>query len=168
MGHCQCGVVTMSTLSLSGGGNIHCCYQLEMQIYHNADFVITGGTTCFHHENRQCMMTSSNGNIFRVIGALPRYSPVTGEFHQKGQWLRRALMFYLICAWINGWANNREAGDLRRHCAHYNVTVMDEKVSIMLTLRYQLLIATMYSAANDDKVVIRTTPYAFINTTTLR
>ena len=33
-------------------------------------------------------------------------------------------MFSLICAWINGWLNNREAGDLRRHRAHYDVTVM--------------------------------------------
>ena len=41
----------------------------------------------------------------------------------KGQW-RGALMFSLICAWINGWVNNREAGGLRRHRAHYDVTVM--------------------------------------------
>ena len=41
----------------------------------------------------------------------------------KGQW-RRALMFSLICAWINDWVNNREAGDLRCHCTHYDVTVM--------------------------------------------
>ena len=33
-------------------------------------------------------------------------------------------MFSLICAWINGWVNNREAGDLRRHRAHYYVTVL--------------------------------------------
>ena len=33
-------------------------------------------------------------------------------------------MFYLISAWINGWVNNREAGDLRRHRAHYGVIVM--------------------------------------------
>ena len=39
------------------------------------------------------------------------------------QW-RGALIFSLICAWIHGWVNNREAGDLRRHRAHYNVTVM--------------------------------------------
>ena len=26
--------------------------------------------------------------------------------------------------WINGWVNNREAGDLRRHRGHYDVTVM--------------------------------------------
>ena len=42
----------------------------------------------------------------------------------KGQW-RGALMFSLICVWINGWSNNREAGDLRRYRAHYDVTVMN-------------------------------------------
>ena len=41
----------------------------------------------------------------------------------KGQ-RRGALMFSLICAWVNGCVNNREAGDLRRHCAHYDVIVM--------------------------------------------
>ena len=41
----------------------------------------------------------------------------------KGQW-RGALMFSLICAWTNGWVNNRCAGDLRYHCAHYDVIVM--------------------------------------------
>ena len=69
------------------------------------------------------MMTSSNGNIFRVTG------PLCGEFtgpvnsSHKGQW-RGALMFFFICAWINGWVNNREAGDLRRYHGHYDVTVM--------------------------------------------
>ena len=41
----------------------------------------------------------------------------------KGQW-RGPLMFSLICAWINGWVHNGEAGDLRRYRAHYDVTVM--------------------------------------------
>ena len=50
-------------------------------------------------------------------------SPVTGEFPHKGQW-RGALMFSLICTRINGLANNGAAGDLRRHRAHYDVTVM--------------------------------------------
>ena len=48
-------------------------------------------------------------------------SPVNSP--QKGQW-RGALMFSLICAWTNGWVNNREAGDLRCHRAHYDVNVM--------------------------------------------
>ena len=41
----------------------------------------------------------------------------------KGQW-RRALMFSLICVWINGGVNNSESGDLRRHRAHYDVIAM--------------------------------------------
>ena len=41
----------------------------------------------------------------------------------KGQW-RGAFMFSLICTWINGSVNNREAGDLSRHRIHYDVTVM--------------------------------------------
>ena len=35
-----------------------------------------------------------------------------------------ALVFSLICAGINGWVNNREASDLRRHRAYYDVIVM--------------------------------------------
>ena len=60
----------------------------------------------------------------------PRYWPFVRGIHRspvnsphKGQW-RGALMFSLICARINGWVNNREAGDLRRHRAHYDVIVM--------------------------------------------
>ena len=50
---------------------------------------------------------------------------ITGPY--KGQW-RGSLMFYLICAWTNGWASNRDAGDLKRHGArslwcHCNVVV---------------------------------------------
>ena len=48
-------------------------------------------------------------------------SPVNSP--HKGQW-RGALMFSLICVWINGWVNKREAGDLRRYRAHYDVTVL--------------------------------------------
>ena len=48
-------------------------------------------------------------------------SPV--DFPHKGQW-RGALMFSVICAWTNGWANTRYTGDLRRHRAHYDVTAM--------------------------------------------
>ena len=50
-------------------------------------------------------------------------SPVPVNSPHKGQW-RGALMFSLICVWINNWVNNREAGDLRRHRSHYDVTVM--------------------------------------------
>ena len=35
------------------------------------------------------------------------------------------MMFSLICIWINVWVNNREAGDLRRHRVHHDVTIMN-------------------------------------------
>ena len=44
--------------------------------------------------------------------------------HRKGQY-QGAWMFSLIYAWTNGWVNNRDAGDLRRYRAHYDVIVMD-------------------------------------------
>ena len=56
-------------------------------------------------------------------------SPVPVNSPHKGQW-RGALMFSLICVWINGWINNREAGDLRRYRAHYDVIVMKVPVGV--------------------------------------
>ena len=50
-----------------------------------------------------------------------QWSPV--NLPHKGE-SRGALIFPLIYAWINVWANNREADDLRCHRAHYDVTVM--------------------------------------------
>ena len=61
----------------------------------------------------------------------PRYWPSVRGIHRspvnsplKGQW-RGALMFSVICAWINVWVNIGEAGDLSRHRAHYDVIVMN-------------------------------------------
>ena len=61
--------------------------------------------------------------IIRVTALCVGNSPVTGESPHKRQW-RGALMFSLICAWTNGCANNRDNGDLRRHCIHYDVTII--------------------------------------------
>ena len=60
----------------------------------------------------------------------PRYWPSARGIHRspvnsshKGQW-GGGVMFSWIWVWINGWVNNREAGDLRRYGAHYDVSVM--------------------------------------------
>ena len=71
----------------------------------------------------------------------PCYWPFVRGIHRsqvnsqhKGQW-RGALMFSLICARINGWVNNGEAGDLRRHRVHYDVILMlSKRPEIKLTL----------------------------------
>ena len=60
----------------------------------------------------------------------PRYWPFARGIHRspvnsphKGRW-RGALMFSLICNWINGWVSHRETGDLKQHHAHYDVIIM--------------------------------------------
>ena len=68
-------------------------------------------------------MTSSNGNIFRVTGPLCREFTGPGEFPTQSP-VTRGFDVSLICVWINGWVNNREAGDLRRRRSHYDVNVM--------------------------------------------
>ena len=72
----------------------------------------------------------SNHNDVIKWKHIPRYWPFVRGIHRsavnsphKGQ-CRGALMFSLICAWTNCWVNNRDAGDLRRYRAHYDVTVM--------------------------------------------
>ena len=82
------------------------------------------------------MMTSSHGRASRIPDDVikwkhfRRYWPFVRRIHRspvisphRGQW-RGALMFSLICTWTNGWINNQDAGDLRRHRAHYDVIVM--------------------------------------------
>ena len=64
----------------------------------------------------------------------------------KGQW-RGALMFSMICAWINGWVNNDETSDLGRRRAHYDVIVMTAC----------FLCGTSRGVASDDKVRTTTT-----------
>ena len=54
-------------------------------------------------------------------------SPVNSP--HKGQWCG-ALMFSLICVWINGWVNNREAGDLRRYHDHCDFIDMSKLIIV--------------------------------------
>ena len=71
----------------------------------------------FHDDVTKWKHFPRNWSFVRGIHRSPVNSP------HKGQW-RGALMFSLICARINGWVNNHEAGDLRRLRAHYDVIVM--------------------------------------------
>ena len=84
----------------------------------------------------------------------PRYWPFVRGIHRspvnsphKGQW-RGALMFPLICVGINGWINNREAGDLRRYCAHYDVSVMSNGF-FKLSNKQNLILCNVPSLLNQ-------------------
>ena len=75
-----------------------------------------------------CIMASSNGNSFPVTGHLcgeftgnrwiPSQRPVTRSFD----------VFFDLCL-NKRLSNTRDAGDLRRHCSHYDVIVMEDFLS---------------------------------------
>ena len=57
----------------------------------------------------------------------PRYWPFVREStvgFPSQRPVTRGIDISLICAWANAWVNNRDPGDLRRHGAHYDVTVL--------------------------------------------
>ena len=65
----------------------------------------------YHMETFSALLAICAGNS-QVTGEFPAQRPVTRRFD------------FFICARMNCWVNNREAGDLRLHCAHCDVTVI--------------------------------------------
>ena len=103
------------------------------------------------HRIHLLMFPSSNYWSWRrhQMETFPRYWPFVRGIHRwpvnsphKGQW-RGALMFSLICARINAWVNNGEAGDLSRHRAHYDVTVMIQGIQAALDVRDATKVTTV-------------------------
>ena len=112
------------------------CKQWHVDIVRGGVLEYTTGTDRMEHSN-----PCGTGRILEKVEIYPHddvikwkyfpcYWPFVRGIHRstvnsphKGQW-HGALTFPLTCAWINGWVNNWEAGDLGRHRAHYEVTVM--------------------------------------------
>ena len=69
------------------------------------------------------MMTSSM-EIFSALLALCKGNPLVAGGCPSQRPVTRSFDFFFICAWTNGWANNRDAGDLRRHRTRYDVIAM--------------------------------------------
>ena len=103
-------------------------------------------------------MTSSNGNIFSVTGHL------CGEFTGH-RWIPHtkasdAELWCFLRSAINGWVNNGEAGDLRRHRAHYDLMylVLAPKSSIMhvrFRNSHRVMQQTLYSMKYAHRFVSR-------------
>ena len=84
-------------------------------------------------------------------------------------------MFSLICAWINRWVNNRQAGDLRCHRTHYDVNVMSHwaicrksffshKHSLALGHRLYIYICSLAMASVSDRYQLNITEVRAQNT----
>ena len=93
--------------------------------------------TCNHDDVIKWKHFPRNWPFVRGIHRSPVNSP------HKDQW-RGALMFSLICVWINGWVNNREAGDLRRYRAHYCVIVMIRLRLILISAYRPMIMAISF------------------------
>ena len=88
----------------------------------------------------------------------PRYWPFVRAIHRspvnshhKGQW-RGALVVSFICAWINGWVNNRETGDLRRHRTHYDITVSTRSTTNTWSGYWPLIQVFNVTSTHDDVI----------------
>ena len=60
-----------------------------------------------------CMLLAICAGNSPVTGELPTQRPVTRSFE-----------VFFDLRWIKGYVNNCEAGDLRLHCTHYDITLM--------------------------------------------
>ena len=94
-----------------------CLHKVELPSSYHCKAPEIGGHSTWscrrhHMETFSALLAICAGNL-----------PVTGEFPHKGQW-RGAFTFSLMWAWINGWVNKGEAGDLTCHHDQYDVTVI--------------------------------------------
>ena len=139
-----------------------CDVKLSCLVRQVADNVISCMYSIYHMLGRGCCSALNYcGYIIQHDDVIkwkyfPCYWPFVRGIHRspvnsphKGQW-RGALMFSLICVWINGWVNNCEAGDLRRYRAHYDVTVM----SFSIHMLYSLEQSYGYDCHNVSEVIL--------------
>ena len=110
--------------------SLHQSICLDYLLYHRLNFGANfmNLDTClqdngFHNNVFKSWWRHQMETFYALLGLCAGNSPVPVNSPHKGQW-RGALMFSVICAWINDWVNNREADDLRRHCGYYDVSVM--------------------------------------------
>ena len=127
-------------------------------LYHQRKYwnALTVGCSHDHDEDDGCSCNHRHPDDDTKWKQFLRYWPFVRGIHRspvnsvhKGQW-RGALMLSLSCAWMNGWVNNGEAGDLRRplwrHCNA--VRVCNQSTSVLSHLYGALLINTLRTRQN--------------------
>ena len=142
-------------------GSINWCTRL---LYHN--ICLTYG--CLNKNVLTCWRHFQMHDDVIKWKHVPHYWPFVQGIHwppvnspKKGQW-RRALMFSMIGAWTNGWVNYPDAGDLRCHRAHYDVTVMEFLWRIWFVTQWSFIDMSLQSFNNNEvtKVFVRQSYYS--------
>ena len=77
-------------------------------------------------------MTSLNETLSALLAICAGNSPVISEFPAQRPVTRSFVALFFIRVWMNGWVNNGEAGDLRRHRAHYDDILMGKETTTIL------------------------------------
>ena len=143
------------------------CYYHGSQNYADGDLAWDASLMVWASVDIIGRFWSNNSGLFCVFHDdvvkwkhFPRYWPFVRGIHRspvnsphKRQW-RGALVFSVICVWINAWANNRKAGDLRRHYTHYDVTVMQSKGPVTRSFDQQAASRTVGLPVTWDAVTV--------------
>ena len=113
-------------------------------------FISSGNHWAVHAEQHDDVINWKHFPLYWPFVRGIHWSPVNSP--HKGQW-RGALMFSLICVWVNGWVNNREAGDLRRYCAHYDVTLKLHVVLHKLRSNFATVVSCCKNRSNLNELL---------------
>ena len=73
-----------------------------------------------HRHNVRSWWRHQMGTFSALLAFCEGNPPVTGGFPSQRP-MTRSFDVLMICTWTNGWANKRDAGDLRRH---YDVIII--------------------------------------------
>ena len=130
---------------------------LLVELYHKIRF-------CDLHLGHKLVCTIYHDDVIKWKH-FPRNWPFVRGIHRspvnsrhKGQW-HGALMFSLICVWINGWVNNREAGDLRCYRAHHDVIVIRCEGASVCTCAHMLINMQVILKLPYSNMYIYTDPF---------
>ena len=96
------------------------------------------------------MMTSSNGNVFRVTGPLWGESTGPGGFPSQRP-VTRSFDVFLDLRLNNGWAYTQDAGDLRCHRSHYDVNVMHSQ-QVWIPFKVETISAKICARTKPESV----------------
>ena len=112
---------------------------------------MAGSSSHGHDDVIKCKHFPGDWPFVRGIHRSPVNSP------HKDQW-RGALMFSLMCVWINDWVNNHEAGDLRRYRPHYDAIAMGNAALWLWWCHDNAISSLITGYSSEESIVYKRIP----------
>ena len=138
--------ILLNLVTITSRNPIACCCGVSVPSIGKQCTKHTGTARFGSHTNKMVLFLIKYFVIMQSwcrhqMETFPRYwPPVRGTTDHRWIPLTKTNdAFSLICVWTNEWVNNRDAGDLRRRCAHYyDVTIING--STRLDVLHQFLV----------------------------